>query len=247
MSKRKYEYVSSTAFPAPGKISRRKFQQYKSRPVRKLQSVARTRGALVRNPERKYFDTGLADGALVTATSWAGSELDPATYLNLCSPQTGSDINQRIGRKIAVSKITIRGQVYVPAMVDQSAGHHGVVVRLILYQDMQTNAAQCQGETLMSGTSPSHASNLVNTFQNTAGFGRFRVLKDKTMYMDNPVMARDATNFEQQGLVRPFKFSVKFSKPVVVHFNGADGGSVADIVDNSFHMIGAQITSTLHA
>jgi len=237
-SKRKYEYVSSTAFPAPGKISRRKFQQYKSRPVRKLQSVARTRGALVRNPERKYFDSGLLGGVFVAATSWAGCELDPTTLNTLFLPIVGSDINNRIGRKVSVFKISVRGAIHVAPQTAQTAADAPCVVRLIMYQDMQTNAAQVQAETLMSSPTPADAQLTPHTHQNLAGFGRFRVLKDKIFHITNVPITWNGTNLTQTGTIIPFKFTVKFAKPVEVHFNSADGGSVADIVDHSFHMIG---------
>lgn len=43
----------------------------------------------------------------------------------------------------------------------------------------------------------------------------------------------------QQGHRVGFKFTVNFKKPVVVHFNATNGGTVADVVDNSFHIVAA--------
>ena len=40
-----------------------------------------------------------------------------------------------------------------------------------------------------------------------------------------------------------FKYSIYFKKPISVRFNATNGGTVADIVDNSFHVL-ATCTST---
>jgi len=86
--------------------------------------------------------------------------------------------------------------------------------------------------------SSTSAYNSVNAFQNPNNFGRFQVLKDKTFTLQNPNASFDATNIEMQGLVKPFKFTHKFKKPIVVRFNATNGGTFADIVDNSWHVIG---------
>lgn len=193
--------------------------------------------------ERKYFDSHLNASALASPTTWAGTELDPATLNTLFAPTQGSDINNRIGRKVAVMKITMRGVIRAPAQTNETATDDYSCCRLILYMDQQTNGAQAQGENLMAN--PGAASGILNvmTYQNTANFGRFRVLKDKFINLGNPAISWDGTNMEQQGVSRTFKFTVKFRKPVIIQFNATNGGTVADIVDNSFHLIGAT-TST---
>lgn len=46
------------------------------------------------------------------------------------------------------------------------------------------------------------------------------------------------------GQRRAFKVNVRFKRPVVVRFNATNGGSIADIVDNSFHVIAGKSTSS---
>jgi len=135
-------------------------------------------------------------------------------------------------------RIKIRGHITCAAQADAVAGDDPSIIRLVLYIDQQTNGAQAQGEDLMATPSQAAATNAVAVFQNAGNFGRFRVLKDKTIVMANPNMTWDGTNIEQHGVARPFKFSANFKNGLPIRFNATNGGTVADIVDNSFHMIG---------
>jgi len=202
----------------------------------------------------KYFDSELASTNITaSSSSWAGTELDPdtvpvASIDTLFAPTVGSAINQRVGREVKVHKIKVRGIVQVPIQGSVAAGDTPCNVRLILYQDMQTNAAQAQGEQLMRDPTTASALVVNTVFQSLDNFGRFRVLKDKNMAFQNPNIANDTGStggIVQQGLIRTFKMNVKFRKPVSVRFNAVSGGTIADIVDNSFHIIGQCSSASL--
>lgn len=199
-------------------------------------TVPRTRGPYSMG-EMKYFDTTKGPTGLVASTNWTGTELDPATYNTLLAPTVGSAINQRVGREVKVHKVKVRGYFTAGAQVDQTAADGPCYIRLLLVQDTQTNASQMQGEDVMDGSSGA-AALAPTAFQSLANFGRFRVLKDKVILLQNPNMSYDGTNIEQFGLVKTFKMTCRFKKPVSVRFNATNGGSVADIVDNSWHIIG---------
>lgn len=203
---------------------------------RAMYAAPRSVGALAVT-ERKYFDAYLSAGSIAQSVDWAGTEVDPATLNTLFAPQEGSDINNRVGRKVAVHKITLRGSIYVPTQTNQTAADQSGGVRIILFQDMQTNGSQAQGEQLMAAPGAASAALAICTSQSTANFGRFRVLKDQMMNLKTPPMAFDGTNIEQAGFYQPFKYTVRFRKPVIVRFNATNGGTVADIVDNSFHVL----------
>lgn len=232
----------------------RKSGAYKSaRKIRKLSSGAivpmdiamgTSRPVFVRrsygNPkaitERKYFDTEVNGTALVgPSTSWAGGELDNGTLLTLFAPVTGDDYLNRTGRKVQVLSIKIRGEINCLAQINQSAADSAMKIRLCLVQDKQTNGGQLNAEDVINSGAASVAQDM---FQNPAFFGRFKVLKDKSWTIQNPSLSYDGTNLEQSGLMKHFQWTVKFRKPVVVHFNATNGGTVADIIDNSFHIIG---------
>ena len=201
-----------------------------------MYTVPRTMGA-VAVTERKYFDSFLNGSALTASTDWTGTEHDPATLNCLFVPVEGSDINERIGRKVTVRKIQVRGHISIPAQTNQTTADQPGDCRIILYQDLQTNASFAQGEQLMAAPGAATALLCNSTFQSTANFGRFRVLKDKVYSLRQAAMAYDGTNIEQEGFTIPFKFTIRFRKPVVVRFNATNGGTVADIVDNSFHIV----------
>lgn len=186
--------------------------------------------------ERKYFDTQRAGLNLSqSTTTWAGAEIDPATLNCLFAPLQGDDFNNRQGRKVHVLSIKIQGQIGIPSQTDATAPDNGTIIRLHLVQDKQTNGAQLNAEDVFTS---GDASEPLNMFQNPAFFGRFSVLKTKKFALMNPNFTYDGTNIEQQGLTKIFKINHEFKKPVVVHYNATNGGTVADCVDNSFHMIG---------
>jgi len=197
--------------------------------------VARSAGTPLAITERKYFDSQLnAATVAADAASWAGMEQDPATLNTLFCPVQGDDFLNRQGRKVQVLSLKIRGFIDCPAQANQTATDAGQLCRLLLVMDKQTNATQLNAEDVISSGTGVVA---LQMFQNPAFFGRFRVLKDKTFNLQNPNLSYDGTNIEQNGLIKEFKFNIKFKKPVVIHFNSTNGGSVADIVDNSFHII----------
>jgi hypothetical protein len=195
-------------------------------------TVPRTRGVYGAG-EMKYFDTQY--GAIIPAANdWTGTEADPATFNCLVVPVVGAAINQRIGREIKVYRIKLRGYVHLPKQANQTATDDACAVRLTMYLDKQTNATQAQGEQLFHAATTGGG---VNSFQNTANFGRFWVLKDKMLRFDGPNMSYDGTNMEQSGAIRHFKMNCILKAPISVRFNATNGGSIADIVDNSFHML----------
>lgn len=210
-------------------------------PGRAITVVPRSFGTPRAITERKYFDTQLAGTALADGggTSWAGGELDPAAGANtLFVPTTGDDFNNRTGRKVQVIALKLRGRVSCAAQTAQATADNSSACRLILVMDKQTNGAQLNAEDVINSGG---ATQSLLMYQNPAFFGRFRVLKDKMYTLQNPSMAPNTAaggTIQQSGLNLNFKMNIKFKKPVVVHFNSTNGGTVADIVDNSFHLIG---------
>lgn len=202
--------------------------------------------------EMKYFDCDYNATAItgVTTTWPAGTITDPLTTINLGSaavanplclvaPTVGSNLNQRVGRKIEVYKVKVHGTVAVPVQAAQTTADTAAKVRLVLVLDQQTNAGQMTGAQLYNDGTAS--ATVINTFQNPNNFGRFRVLKDKMLQIGNPNITGSPTAMDlvQQGLKINFKFTINFKSPVPVHFNATNGGTVADIVDNSIHMLAA--------
>lgn len=196
-----------------------------------------------RTGERKYAENCLASTAITNVsaqTDWAGGELDPGagTVDSLCYIPQGSGYYQRIGRKVNVKKVAIRGTITVAPQVNQTAADQAGLVRLVLYKDTKTAGVQAQAEQVMGDTAQASlpAASAINQFQNPANFGRFQVFKDVTFRLTPPPISYDGTNVEQGGYSIPFKMTWKGD--CVVNYTGTATGFIADIVDNSFHLIG---------
>lgn len=214
---------------------------------RNFQSVPRTRGALAQT-ENKYFDCYSPAAAVSEATTWAGAELDG--YISsggadtaiscLFAPTEGSDIDNRIGRKVQVTRIDIRGVIQPSVEADQADVLRAPPVRLVLYVDTQTNGAQSQAEQLFDYNAFTASTQMAFTaHQNPANFGRFRVLKDKIYRPPTVTAATDgASTCSVTHASMPFKLRYTFKTPMIVKFNSTNGGTIADIVDNSFHLVG---------
>lgn len=213
-------------------------------------TVARTRGIYGIKGEMKYFDSEKAIGQVTTSDSWTGCMIDPSAVpvanINcLFAPTQGAGINQRIGKACHVLKIKIKGFVLCPAQTNQGTGDAASIIRIILAQDMQTNSTQMTGTQLMTTAVSSDTRVAVQQFQNINNFGRFKVLKEKMISLANATITYDGTNIEQSGLSIPFKMTVNFPKGVQVRFNATNGGTIADIIDNSFHLVANATTQDM--
>jgi len=201
--------------------------------------VKRTPGGNVVS-ERKYFDTEVSDVLVSEAiTAWTGTLTDPATINTLFAPTQGNDISNREGRSCWVYNVKISGVVIVNPTDSTVAADDPPVIRLILCMDKQTNGTQMVGTDLIgSGT----GAPMLYGFQNTSTFGRFQVLKDITLTCPPFNIAWDVTNseFKQSSVSMPFKMKYKWKSPLKVDFNNTNGGTVADITNNSFHLLAAE-------
>jgi len=212
-------------------------------------AVGRTKGAAVTG-EMKYFDTARATTAMVAVgNTWTGGcILDPATTIDLGAPAVanplclfvptvGSGLNQRIGRQVKVLKLKVHGTISFAPVAAVALAETSSKIRMLLVIDQQTNSTQMLPADLMNGSPGATAT--INSFQNPNNFGRFRVLKDKVAFLQDPNMVGDpgVPNVVLNGQKKNFKFNINFKEPLVVHFNATNGGTVADIIDNSFHLI----------
>lgn len=204
-------------------------------PVQHAAAVTRRDAKRGYASDNHYFDTErTVTNIAANATDWTFSEYDPNTSAMLClfAPVIGDDISNRTGRKIFVKKIRVSGFINIPAESAQTTGSEACNIRLILYQDKQTNGAQAQGEDVISSGAANGATNM---FQNVSNLGRFKVWKEKRWNIAGLDYAGASGAFVANGQVRSFKISIKPN--CYVNYNATNGGTVADVVDNSFHII----------
>lgn len=219
---------------------------FTSKKRRHFKAVNRSRGGLFES-EHNYFDSYAAGSVSAVTTSWAGAEEDPTTLNTLFAPQEGNGIENRQFNKVLVKSLRIRGIITQPATSAAAAVTSPAYTRMVLYVDTQTNGTQAQAEQVLTDQSTTSLS--ATSYQNTANIGRFRVLKDKLFVFRRDAAANNAaaTTVSTSGVRFPFKFNIKFRKPFYVRFNNTNGGTVADIIDNSFHLImGSDASGVIH-
>lgn len=218
--------------------------------------VPRAMGALVTS-EMKYFDSERAETLLSSVSNdWvAGNFFPPTSSLNLGNPavvspntvfcpQTGNGLNGRIGRKCHLYKVRITGTIVIPQQSAQGNCDPACKIRILLVHDKQTNGAAFTPIQLMS-SSTSGAEVTINSFQNPQNFGRFNVLKDKTIVLQNPSVAGQTPSIDTCGMKYHFKLNYRWPKGLLFNFNATNGGTVADLIDNSIHVIVATDNASL--
>lgn len=180
--------------------------------------------------EVKFFDTTYT-AAFIANTGWAGSELETATYGLFC-PQQGDGESGRDGRKVLVKSLHLKGCLYKAKAADQDDPDDPVQVTFMVVQDMQTNGAQAQGETIMDDTPA--ATEECFSFRNLEYTKRFRVLFKKTYVLRDAMAFSDGAN---TGATSGTGVLININRMlnVPVEFS-ASTGAVTDIVDNSFHV-----------
>lgn len=241
--KRKFSpgpYVSSGSGYGLAPVHLKRVRIARAPPFRPSRSyVPRTPGGSITADNHYYDGERTATTIASNTASWTGSEYDvnsvPTGVLAvacLFAPLVGNDIINREGRKCFLKKIRISGVITVAVQSVAATADPAASVRIVLYQDMQTNATQSQGEDLLSSGT---AADAIHMYQNYGNLGRFKVWYDKFHVIEKLPITGAAAAIEQSGTSRNFKITIKPN--CMVNFNATNGGTVADIIDNSFHLI----------
>lgn len=222
-------------FVSPVVVNRRAAPR---RPATYTRRFSYRTGGIKAQTETKYYETGLAGTAItnVAGGDWTNTELDPVGKGTLFAPAPGSGYNQREGKKVFIKKLKIKGLIIRNTQTGLTEDNppQPLVVRLILYQDKQTNGVQSQGEDVISN----QVAGPISGFQNIANFGRFKVHKDKTWKLGNANFAWDGTEYDVAGDIIPFKMNKTFKNPLKINYNTGGNSNISDVVDHSFHLIG---------
>lgn len=158
----------------------------------------------------------------------AGSEVDPTTPLCLNGVQQGNGESSYIGRGYDLVQIFVKGYIEWHNYSTASS-RNGDLVRILLVWDKQTNGAQFNAEDVLKDPSGGN----VNAMRNLEYTHRFIVLKD--MILKQPTLGF-ASTADDEAVKQPFKISHNFKKSVKVLTKTA-GATIADINDNSFHLM----------
>lgn len=171
--------------------------------------------------ELKAFD--------VSNFNLAGTGAGSFRVLNV--PINGAELYQRIGRKIYMKNLQIKGLINYTA-VAAAAGQD--FLRLVLYYDAQPNAAQCVIGDLFAD---SNAGAGVNAFSkiNLTNRARFQILRD--FQIMTPLIAA-GTNWEGPDQSKDFSVDwfVKL-KGLETEYNGVNGGTIADVTSGALGLV----------
>jgi len=215
-------------------------KSYNMRMVRYYRRKANIRSAGYLGIEHKFLDTAQAAFTIPNNTTQVGGEANPDSGCAGClsAPAVGTGEQQRVGRKICIKSIYANCVVSMGAVGDAADIGTGPYVMVALVLDTQTNAATLNSEDVF--TNPGADAALCAFPQRDLEFsGRFKVLARKVFHMPINAAATDGTNTNTTTpQPRYVRLKYKWKKGLIVHFNATnDNADVADVVDNSLHII----------
>lgn len=187
-----------------------------------------SRGYTPNTVELKVKDTPTATYNVNTTT---------ASIVALCVPTLGSDMTQRIGRKIIIKKIQVQGFIRSGGAEALTTGNLPASYnRFILLWDTQPNGALPALSDILAENHPASPLNLNNR-------DRFVVLRDKRFVID-PFLFNTTTLGAASNQIKPVKLFVSCQKEVI--FNAENGGTIADIASGALLAVwtGNQASST---
>lgn len=178
---------------------------------------------LARTPKQEIKSFDLAN---VNVTFGAAGTF---TLLNV--PVNGAELYQRVGRKIYMKSLHIRGQVF-------PNGNGGIDFgRLIVFYDSQPNAAASNIGTLLQDSNAAAGTSVTSEI-NLNNRQRFKILRDMQFMLPNYASA-DTPNIlgYQDQIMQTFNINefIKL-KGLETIFNGANGGTIADITSGSLYI-----------
>lgn len=174
--------------------------------------------------ELKYFDTSKAN----TVASTSGTIL--SNTLNLV--QAGSLANERIGRKIVIKKIHMRGFVFLDeALAEANLNRSSERIRIIVYLDRQANGAAATAAQIIAPTAS------INSFNNLENKDRFTILMDKSFDLLPQLSTQVGATptFAVGEYMQSWQWHKRCNIPI--EFGSTDPTTIADIKSNNIGVL----------
>lgn len=193
-----------------------------TRTYRKSMVPLATRGYRPNSRERKAYDFGGGVPGVGAATP---SQVTTAsTRVPIFIPVQGSDMFQRIGRRVTIRSIQVRGSMYLEQSstlaVGQTVQQDG---KVMLIYDSQPNG------TLASAADIWSVAGTPFSFMNLNNRDRFKVLRSECYTFDPIIISSVATQAVACLNNTSFDFDWYIKCNLEVTFNGTNAGTVADI------------------
>lgn len=190
-----------------------------------------SRGYRLNKSEKKVADIGTATYNVSTT----------GVFTLLAVPTLGSDMTNRIGRKIVYKSFYIRGYVLSqPSATNAVASCQASQTRMIIFADLQPNGAAPAVVDLLNTADPTSHLNLNNR-------DRFKIFCDKTYVFDPYMFSTTATQSYAQASnnIKQIKKFKKINLESI--FNGTNGGTIGDITSGALYMfwIGSTANGTI--
>lgn len=185
--------------------------------------------------EKKFYDTSLVTGTVAVTTDATSAEFDPSATSMISTPATGDGEQNRDGKQIVCDYLEIKGNVRqagFEAGVNPSTPLSAFVAIVL---DTQTNGAQMNSEDCFKNTSADRSTNVV-PLRNLLFGKRFRILKSELFDITGTGMQNAANDYSMGAGEANFSWFIPL-KGLKVNFNAGTTSSVANVIDNSIHVI----------
>lgn len=199
--------------------------------------------------ETKFLDTSQTATALVSTANCSGGEIQPGAGCTGClsAPAQGDGAQNREGKKIVIKSVLIKGVIDVNEQAAQASADSIPRIFLALVQDSQTNGVTINSEDVFENVAGSSDA-CATPFRNMSYTSRFKVLKIWARDLTPPfAMVNNTTagSVMQNGWQTGFDMSWRGVIPV--NFTaGSTTADVANVTDNSLHLIGFCSNATLN-
>ena len=218
-----YMRAGGMSGPVYGPAKRPRYNTLQRRNLRfRRRKRRRGRRGCVTPAEKKFNDFAWAGSAITT--SWTGQGHTGGESLVIIAQ--GVTESTRVGRKVCVHDINIKGRVSMAAGTTVTGGHNQVHLQLIL--DNQCNGANATMadiyETVASG---------IDSYRNLANQRRFRVLWKKSITLNAP-LAGDGSTQDHPTIIRSFAMHKSCEIPIVYD---ATTGVVGEIQSSNIFLI----------
>jgi len=234
-------------------MSKRKASQYSTKSTSKRPMFKRPRTnkrsdalkAKIGAIEHKFYNSSVTGIAISQDPTFTGSLIDPTT--SMFAPVTGDDFENREGRQCMVDEIHVKGIVVFAGAEDVINTPCGQQVFISLIQDNQTNAVvpAATGSGVYTNTTGSLLG-LTSPHRNPNNIKKYTTIRTTLLNKPMPPITQTGANlYSWPSYSMPFEFYHKFKKPVQVRFNANNAGVIADIIDNSWHIIAVTGGDTL--
>jgi len=179
--------------------------------------------------ETKYVKRYLNDATISLGVT--GAELPPAANKSLCMVSIGDTEYNRNGKQFVVKDLEVRGYVTKANLADQADPPAAVLVRVMIIQDKQTNAAQYNSEDVYEETLGED----VLCTRNELHRKRFNVLYDRLLKLEANAFSADGANTVATGFKHA---SFYFKKTLNMKVNCVSTtDDISSVEDNSVHIM----------